>query len=154
MSQTTHLSLQANATVWSRVPGIVSAVETLGQTLTGIQADALKQETLTGYGAAKADARAKLLTAAFTVCSGLKALASAKSDKQLASQVDFSRTDLARGREGAVLNCCQPMLDLGNDNADELATTHNTTAADLNTQSRKRLRSLRPYNPSHDRAGR
>jgi YD repeat-containing protein len=72
-----------------------------------------------------------MLDAAFTVCSGLKALASATNDTRLAAQADFSPSDLARGREADVMNRCQSVLALGNGNAAALAAKYHVTAADL-----------------------
>jgi hypothetical protein len=67
----------------------------------------------------------------FLVCSGLKALASAGGNPQLSSQVDYSRSDLARGREAEVVNRCRTLLELGQANATVLATKYNITNGDL-----------------------
>ena len=72
-----------------------------------------------------------MLASAFRACSGLKSLASATEDRQLFAQADFSRTDLARGREQDIINRCQSLLALGNANADALAAKYNVSANDL-----------------------
>ena len=72
-----------------------------------------------------------MTNAAFTVCSALRALASATEDRKLSAEVDFSRTDLSRGRETDVVNRCQTILNLGNENAEVLAAKYNVSANDL-----------------------
>jgi hypothetical protein len=65
------------------------------------------------------------------VCSGLKAFSAATGNTQLFAQVDFSRSDVARGREADVVNRCQTLWDLGTANAAPLADKYHVDAADL-----------------------
>lgn len=130
-TQATLECLQANATAWQDIPGFATAVSTLEETVQAILDRSRKQSFRTGYAAQKTDARQTMVNAAFTVASALKACASASGDKQLFSQVDFSRTDLTHGREADVLNRCQAILDLGTANAKVLAAKYNVSASDL-----------------------
>ncbi len=84
-----------------------------------------------GDAAAKGEAFQTMANAAFTVCSALKALASATSDRKLSAEVDFSRTDLSRGRETDAVNRCQTILNLGTENAEVLAADYNVSSAEL-----------------------
>ena len=79
MAQTTLGCLQHedNAPLWAGIIGIVEAIGSLETTVDAILARSQKQSARTGFSAQKEAAKADLLQAAFTVCSGLKALASA-----------------------------------------------------------------------------
>jgi hypothetical protein len=133
MGQTTLACLNHanNAPLWQGIGGLADAEALLDQTIQRILDCGLKQSERTGLATEKADLKQTMLNTAFTVCSGLKAYASASGDVKLADQVDFSRTDLAHGREADVVNRCKAILNLGNDNATALAAKYNVTANDL-----------------------
>ena len=124
MAQTTLGCVQheTNAPLWTGIVGLEESVELLDETIAAILARSLKQSARTGFTA--------LLNAAFTVCSGLKALASATGNAQLFAQTDFSRSALAGGRETDVVNRCQSLVPLGTANAAALTAKYNVVAAD------------------------
>lgn len=131
MAQASLETVNKHSALWQGIPAFVSAVTTLDETVTAISDAARTQTARSGSAAAKGSAFQTMVNSAFTVCSALKALASATSDRKLAAEVSFSRTNLARGRETDAVNRCQTILNLGNENAEVLAAKYNVSAADL-----------------------
>ena len=131
MAQATLETVRKHSTRWEGIPAYATAVTTLDETVTSITDAARTQTARSGDAAAKGSAFQTMVNAAFTVCSALKALASATSDRKLSAEVDFSRTDLSRGRETDVVNRCQTVLNLGTENAEVLAAKYNVSANDL-----------------------
>ena len=125
------LQHEDNAPLWAGIGGIEEGVASLEATVQAILDRSEKQSARNGLAAQKKGARKALVGAAFTVCSGLKAYASAGEDKKLFAQSDYSRTALARGREADMVNRCQSLLKLGNENADALAAKYNVSANDV-----------------------
>ncbi len=120
-----------NAALWQGIVGIEEAVAGADEIVAAIIEESQKQSARNGFSAEKQDAKEAMLLAAFTVCAGLTALAAATNNAQLAAQSDFSRSDLARGRERDVVNRCQTLSDLGTANKAALAAKYNVNAADL-----------------------
>lgn len=133
MAQATLACVQEedNAAFWQGIVGIEEAVTSTEEIVAGIIASSQKQAARNGFSAEKKGAKDAMLLAAFTVCSGLTALAAATGNSQLAAQSDFSRSDLARGRERDVVNRCQTFSDLGIANKVALAAKYNVNANDL-----------------------
>lgn len=121
---------ETNAPLWAGIVGIADSVELLEEKIDAILARSQKQSARTGFSAQKKTAKEAMLDAASVVCSGLKALASATGNAQLLAQSDFSRSDLAKGREGEVVNRCQDILALGQANSAELAAKYHVVASD------------------------
>ena len=133
MAQATRGCLQDenNAPLWAGIGGIEEGVESLGDIVDGIVAFGQKQTARTGFAAQKKAVKKTLLDGAWAVCCGLQSLASKADNSQLAAQVKFSRSTLARGREQDFVNRCQSLLALGTANAAALAEKYNVPAADL-----------------------
>jgi hypothetical protein len=133
MTKTTLACLQHanNAPLWQGIAGFEEAVADTEELVNLILERSLKQSERTGSSAEKKAAKETLTNLAFAVCSGLKAFASATSNRKLAAQADFSHSDLTRGREADLVNRCQSILALGTENADALAAKFNVTATDL-----------------------
>lgn len=132
-AQATIETLSTHKPKWEDITGIVDAVGSVESVVERIlqQSRAQSASARSGHGSAKAEAFQAMVNAAFTVCSGLKAFAAATGNTQLFAQVDFSRTDVARGREADVVNRCQTLWDLGTANAAPLADKYHVDAADL-----------------------
>ncbi len=131
MNQATLETIHRHQSKWAGIAGFAEAVDALGTAAQAIQDRARDQTARTGHAAAKQEAFHGMVQSGFLVCSGLKALASAGGNLQLSSQVDYSRSDLARGREAEVVNRCRTLLELGQANATVLATKYNITNDDL-----------------------
>jgi len=131
MAQATLETIERHQSRWNGIAGFAEAVGVLEETTQAIQDRAREQTARTGHGAAKQEAFQGMVQSGFLVCSGLKALASATGNTQLSSQVDYSRSDLARGREADVVNRCRTLLELGRANATALTGKYNIAAADL-----------------------
>jgi hypothetical protein len=133
MGQTTLacLNAPANQNYWQGIVGIQEAATKAGDIVAAIIGESQKQAARNGFAAEKQAARAAMLRTAFTVCSGLTALAAATGNSQLAAQTDFSRSALAKGREQDVVNRCQSLSDLGDANKVALAAKYNVSADDI-----------------------
>ena len=131
MAQASLETVNKHSTLWQDIPAYVTAVTSLDETVTSITDAARTQTARSGDAAAKGSAFQTMVNSTFTVCSALKALASATSDKKLSTEVDYSRSDLSRGRETDVVNRCQTILNLGTENAEALAAKYNVSANDL-----------------------
>jgi hypothetical protein len=132
MAQTTLgcVQLGPNAQFWAGILGFEEIVESLEGKIGAILARSIKQKARTGFTAQKKAAFQAMVDTGFTVCSGLKALASATGNAQLLAQSDFSRSDLARGRAADVVNRCQTILTLGEEHKVALAAKYHVVAAD------------------------
>ncbi len=131
MAQATLETVNKHSTLWKDIPAYATAVVTLDETVSSVTDAARTQTARSGDAAAKGSAFQTMVGTTFTVCSALKALASATSDRKLSTEVNFSRTNLARGRATDVVNRCQTILNLGTENAEVLAAKYNVSAADL-----------------------
>lgn len=131
MTQATLGCLQDNAAAWTDIKGIQEASDSAQTLVDAIVERSLKQSAATGFAKFKTSARKTMLDTAFKVCSSLTSLASKTQDSKLSAQSDFSRTDLASGREQDVINRCQTLLDPGTANAAPLAAKYNVSANDL-----------------------
>ena len=132
MAQTTLGCVQKenNAALWAGIVGIVDSVGLLEEKVEGILARGQTQSERTGFSEMKQERKGRMLDAAFVVCSGLTALASATDNAQLLAQANFSPSGLAKGREEKVVNRCRSILTLGQANAAELAAKYHVTASD------------------------
>lgn len=132
MAQATSGCVQheTNAPLWAGIIGIEESVELLDEKIAAILARSVKQSARTGFAAQKQAAFTALIKAGFTVCSGLKALASATGNAQLLAQASFSRSALASGREADVVNRCQSIATLAQANAAALTAKYHVVAAD------------------------
>ena len=137
-AQATMETMTTHKSKWEDVTGIVDAMTSVESIIDRIveQSRAQSASARSGHGAAKAELFQVMVNAAFTVCSGLKAFAAATDNTQLFAQVDFSRTEVARGREADVVNRCQTLWDLGTAHAEALDEKYHVNAADLTALKR------------------
>ena len=133
MAQTTLGCLDDNSAVWTGIKGIEEAEAVAQDLVQQILENSLIQSSATGFSDVKKLAKQTMLKAAFKVGCGLTSLASATGDAMLAAQTGLSRSDLGAGREQDVINRCQSLVALGNENAAALAAKYNVTAKDLLT---------------------
>jgi hypothetical protein len=132
MAQTTLGCVQRenNAALWADIVGIADSVELLEEKIGFILGRSQQQSERTGFSAKKKGLKEKMLDAAFVVCSGLKALASATDNAQLLAQANFSRSSLEKGREESVVNRCRSVFALGEANSGELAVKYHVATGD------------------------
>jgi hypothetical protein len=78
-----------------------------------------------------------LITDAHTVASAVAALASDTNDASLAAKVDFSRSELVRGREAQIITRCENIHAAATENLDSLDDEYGVTQAKLNTFQQK-----------------
>jgi len=134
MGNATSGCLKTNATARTEVKALEEGTVKLNALLDTINDRSRKQAALTGITALKRAARKAMIATTYKVVSGLKSLANATADVELAAQVNFSRSELSRGKEPAVVNRCDALLTLGQAHATALAAKFNVSAADLTAQ--------------------
>ena len=134
MGNATSGCLKTNATARTEVKALEEGTVKLNALLDTINDRSRKQAALTGITAVKRAARKAMIATTYKVVSGLKSLANATTDVELAAQVNFSRSELSRGKEPAVVNRCDALLTLGQAHAAALAAKFNVSAADLTAQ--------------------
>ena len=130
-AQATVETMTTHKSKWEEVTGIVDAVGSVESVVEQILKQSRTQTARSGHGAAKAELFEGMVESAFTVCSGLKAFASATRNIQLFARVDFSRSQIARQREVEVVNLCQTLWELGTEHAGPLSEKYHVDAADL-----------------------
>lgn len=125
VSSETHQALLAD------IPAAQEAISAATDLVQRILACGRKQKERSGEAQGKAAARETMLATTFTLCSGLKTLASNTGNATLAAQADWSRSALERGKEADVVSRCESLLALATENAAELAAKCKILAKDL-----------------------
>lgn len=133
MGQATRAFLndEANAGLWQGIAGIEEGLAELDEIIRDILKAGQKQTARDGYAVAKRGSRETMVQAAFKVCCGLTAMASSSKNAELAAQVSYSLSGLAKGSEEDVVSRCQTLADLGTANAAALAAKFDVAANDL-----------------------
>jgi len=128
-------SEKAQTLISNRV-ALVKAVSDLQIVVDKIMVCAEKQEAKDGATAQKAAALAALGDAAIEIAAGTKAYAVATGDQFLTGQMDFSRSEIVKGRDSSVLARCQTIHDAASEHVDDLAD-YDVTLAKLKTLEKK-----------------
>jgi hypothetical protein len=121
MYLSTRLVLEANEPVYRDViPAFETAADDFIAIIPEIRALAQTQSSKTGAADEKAAVLEDLGNAAFTVAAAVRAWASASSNKDLARRVNFSRSEIAGGRESEIVARCQDIWAAATANVDAL----------------------------------
>ena len=149
MSSEVHQALLAD------IPAAQEAISSATDLVQRILACGRKQKERSGEAQGKAAARELMLSTTFTLCSGLKTLASNTANATLAAQADWSRSSLARGKEADVVSRCETLLALATENAEELAEKCKILAKDLKAADTaiKRFKTAQPKPRQRKAAG-
>ena len=122
--------------VWSSKVALSKAVTDLEDVVSQISDCAQVQESRDGAAAEKAQTLQELGDAAFEVAAAVKSCASASGNKYLAGQVDFSRSEITKGRDSSVLARCRAIHAAASDVLSSLAD-YEVTAAKLTALKKK-----------------
>ena len=113
---------------WTKIPALVKAVGEFDTVIAGV-ATQLEVTALPGGAAAsKKTALAALVASAHEVAAALHAYATEEGDDELAAEVDFSPTDLAKGRPASIIARVNKIASLAAENLDALADASITQA--------------------------
>ena len=121
---------------WNQIPALVTAVEDLDAVITSIGEHLEITVTPSGASAGKTSAFDTLVFSAHEVSAGLHACATAAGNDALATQTDYSPSDLADGREADVVARCAKILTLANESLESLSD-YNITQAKLTALGRR-----------------
>ena len=116
--------------LWSSKVGLSKAVTDLQAAVQKISDCSQVQETRDGATEEKAQSLQDLVDKAFEVAAATKSYASNTGDKYLAGQVDFSRTDITKGRDATVSARCRGIHTAANGVLAALAD-YDVTSGDL-----------------------
>ena len=130
-------TLEAFKAKWAPLGAFKRAVTTFKDCLETIDDLSRIQADKSGAGAEKALCLVALATDAHTVAGAVATLASDNNDAVLAAKVDFSRSDLKRGREAEIIARCKNILAAATENLDALDDEYGVTQAKLTVLQQK-----------------
>ncbi len=138
--------------VWKALPAFVTGAEELDDHISTLQSLAQTQTSRNGAAAEKAQAFQVLVDAAFETAAATRACAVASSNRELARRVDFSRSDVGKGRDTEVIARCQDILAAATEHLDSLGD-YGITQAKLTSLKKKidAFQAVQPK-PRHGRA--
>lgn len=122
--------------VWESLPAFAAGAEELDEIIVAIQGNAQTQTSQNGAAAEKAQAFQVLVDAAYEVAAATRACAVASNNKELAKRVDFSRSDVGKGRDTSVVARCQDIWTAATENVGSLGN-YGVTSAKLNALKKK-----------------
>jgi len=134
-----HLAVKAvldGTEVWQSLPAFVTGAEELDEHIVSIQSLAQTQTSQSGASAEKAQSFQVLVDAAYEVAAATRACAVASSNRELARRVDYSRSDVGKGRDTEVVARCQDILSAATENVESLGD-YGVTQTKLNTFKKK-----------------
>lgn len=139
-------TLESFKATWTPLGAFKRSVTSFDNCLETIDELARIQADKSGAGAEKALCLVALVTDAHTIASAVAALASDTKDAALAAKVDFSRSDLARGREAQIITRCENIHAAATENLDALDDEYGVTQAKL-TALQTKINAFRTAQP-------
>lgn len=121
MYHAVQVVLESNDAIWKPLAGFARAAADLDEVISSIESLAETQTAQNGDAIEKATMYNDLIDSAFEIAKGVRAYASANSEVELAAKLDYSRSDIVRGRESEVAARCRSILKEANAAVDELA---------------------------------
>lgn len=122
--------------VWKGLAAFAAGADELEEHIASIQTLVQTQTSQNGAAAEKAQAFQVLVDAAFETAAATRACAVASSNRELARRVDFSRSDVGKGRDTEVVARCQDILAAATENLASLAD-YGITQAKLTALKKK-----------------
>ena len=137
METTLTKTLNRYPTITAQIPAFVMAMGDLGVKVAYIEAQALIQAgKTTGLTLNKTNAKKAMCDKAFEISSAVGSYASTVKNAELAAQVDFTYSDIARSRDIETAGLCENIRTLATNNLVQLAD-YAVTAADLTDLAKK-----------------
>jgi hypothetical protein len=110
----------AGTDVWESLPAFPAGAEELDELIANIRSENQTQTIQKGAAAEKAQAFMLLVDAAYEAAAATRARAVASSNKELGKRVDYSRSDVGKGRNTSVVARCQDILSAATQNVSSL----------------------------------
>ena len=130
------LTSEKNKALWAGKPPLVKAIAELAAFVASISRCVEKQEAKDGAVAEKKQALDELGDTAYEVATATKAWASENGNKSIAGRMDFSRSEITKGRDSSVLARCESIHTSADEVVDELED-HEVTPAKLKALEKK-----------------
>ena len=121
MYRAVQQTLDDHEETWTTLPAFARKVVQFNGAVDSIDELAQTQASLSGAANEKAGALEALADAAFTIAGAVRSYAVDSDDQTLAGRVDFSRTDITRGRDNAVVARCKDIHAAATENLAALA---------------------------------
>lgn len=118
--------------IWTLLTGFADAVDDLDTQLAIITSLAKVQGAPNGAAALKRTAKDSLIETAFELAAATRAYAIVNKDTELAAALDYSESDLGRGRPQAIVTRCRNVWSTATDNQ-AASAAFGVTAAKLAT---------------------
>lgn len=144
-------ALHKHQTIWTALTGFAEAVDDIDTQLAVITSLAQAQASPNGGTALKNAALNSLIGAAYQIAAATRAYAVVSKDAGLAAELDYSPSDLGKGRPQEVVARCRNVWSTATDNQ-EASAAFGVTAAKL-TNLKKRIDEFEAAHPK-PRAGR
>lgn len=144
--RTLSATLESFKSTWTPLGAFKRSVTAFNACLDTIDELARIQADKSGAGAEKALCLVALVTDAHTIGSAVSALAADTDDAALAAKVNFSRSDLSRGREAQIITRCENILAAATESLDALDDEYGVTQSKL-TALQSKIDSFRTAQP-------
>lgn len=128
--------IQKRESKWSSLTGFAQAVDEVDTGITSITSLAQVQASPNGGSALKNAAFISLVDSAYQVAAATRASAVVNKDAELASRLDYSQSDLGKGRPQEVVARCRNVWSTATDNL-EASTAFGVTQAKLTNLKKK-----------------
>ena len=130
------LASHGNDNTWMKIPALVTAVGEFDTVITGVATQLEVTVLPDGAAASKRTALASLVNSAHEIGAAVHAYATEEGDDELAAEVDFSPSALAKGRPASVVARATRINALAAENLAELGD-YNITQAKLTALGKK-----------------
>ena len=121
---------------WTTVPAFVKAVDDLDGVIAGVGTHLQATSVSSGATAAKLTAQDNLAGAGHEIASAIHACATEAGDEELATEVDFSLSDLSKGHPASIIARCKRIGAIASEELAMLAD-YNITQANLTALKKK-----------------
>ena len=121
---------------WTGIPALVTAVDDLDAVIAGVATQLEVTAMPNGAAASKKTALESLVAAAHEVAAAVHAYGTEAGNDELAAEVDFSPTDLAKGRPATIVARCTNIATRATENLVALAD-YKITQAKLTALTKK-----------------
>lgn len=145
MYRAVQQTLDDHEDTWTSLPAFGKKVEAFNTAVEGIDELAQTQASKSGSASDKASALTALGDAAFAIAGAVRTFAMDNDNHELAGRVDFSRTDVSRGRDNAIVARCRDIHAAATENLASLADYGVT--ADKLTKLKKKIDAFNSLQP-------
>jgi len=115
------LTEHENDNTWKTIPALVTAVDDFDTVIAGVASQLETTTVPSGAATSKKTALESLTASAHEIAAAIHAYATEAGDDELAAEVDFSLSDIAKGRSATIVARCTNIASRATENLDALA---------------------------------